>query len=109
MLVAFGGMFSERRGVINIGHEGTMVVGGFSALIVLNKLVELQASPFVIILLTILTAIIAGMIYSLLLAVACITFKADQTLVGTAMNLLSTSIALIVSKNLTGGSSTSIK
>lgn len=109
MLVAFGGMFSERSGVINIGLEGTMVVGGFSALIVLNKLVELQASSFVIVLLTILTAIIAGMIYSLLLAVACITFKADQTLVGTAMNLLSTSIALIVTKNLTGGSSTSIK
>lgn len=109
MLVAFGGMFSERSGVINIGLEGIMVVGGFTALLVLSGLNKIGAPNFVVIILTIITAIGAGMIYSLLLAVVCINFKADQTLVGTALNLLSTSLALILTKRLSGGVSTSIK
>ena len=109
MLVAFGGMFSERSGVINIGLEGIMVVGGFTALLVLSGLNKIGAPNFVVIILTIVTAIGAGMLYSLLLAVVCINFKADQTLVGTALNLLSTSLALILTKRLSGGVSTSIK
>lgn len=43
-----------------------------------------------VVLLTVLASILLGMIYSLLLAVAAVNFKADQTLVGTAMNLLGT-------------------
>ena len=109
MLVAFGGMFAERSGVINIGLEGTMVVGGFVSLIVLGALIKANIHPALIVILTIITAIVSGMLYSLLLAVACVTFKADQTLVGTAMNLLSTAVALIVTKQMTGGSSTSIQ
>lgn len=109
MLVAFGGMFSERSGVINIGLEGTMVVGGFIGLMVLGAMNKAGIHPALIVLVTVVVAVLAGMLYSLLLAVACITFKADQTLVGTAMNLLSTSLALIVTKKLTKGASTSIQ
>ncbi|MCI5745799.1 MAG: ABC transporter permease [Erysipelotrichaceae bacterium] len=108
MLVAFGGMFSERSGIINIGLEGIMVVGGFSALLVLSWLNKTSLPSFLVIIIAILTAILAGMVYSLLLAVVCINFKADQTLVGTAMNLLSTALALILTKRLSGGVSTSI-
>ena len=109
MLVAFGGMFSERSGVINIGLEGTMVVSGFIALLVLSAMHKNGANPALIVIVSIIVAIVVGMLYSLLLAVACVTFKADQTLVGTAMNLLSTALALIVTKQMTGGSSTSIQ
>ena len=109
MLVAFGGMFSERSGVINIGLEGTMVVSGFIALLALSAMYKANVHPALIVIITIIVAVIAGMLYSLLLAVACVTFKADQTLIGTAMNLLSVALALIVTKNLTGGSSTSIQ
>lgn len=108
MLVAFGGMFSERSGVINIGLEGIMVVGGFSALLVLSWLNKTSVPNFLVILISIVVAVAAGMLYSLLLAVVCINFKADQTLVGTALNLLSTSLALIITKRLSGGISTSI-
>lgn len=108
MLVAFGGMFSERSGVINIGLEGIMVVGGFSGLLVLKALNSTSIHPIFVVILTILTSIIVGMLYSGLLAVACIKFKADQTLVGTALNLLATSVALIFTKRLTGGASTTI-
>ena len=55
-------------------------------------------SPFVMVILVILAAIVFGVIYSSLLAVACINFKADQTLVGTAMNLLGTAGAMVIVK-----------
>lgn len=109
MLVAFGGMFAERSGVINIGLEGTMVVGGFVGLMVLSAMNKAGAHPALIVIVTIVVAVAAGILYSMLLAVACITFKADQTLVGTAMNLLSTALSLIVTKKLTKGASTSIQ
>ena len=61
-------------------------------------------------LITTIVAIVVGMLYSLLLAVACVTLKADQTLVGTAMNLLATALAIIVSKRMSDrGASTSIQ
>ena len=50
------------------------------------------------ILLVVLAAVLLGMVYSLLLAVAAINFKADQTLVGTAMNLLGTAAATVFVK-----------
>ncbi len=108
MFVALGGMFSERSGVINIGLEGIMVVGGFAGLLTLNALSEAGCPGIITVIVTILVAILAGMAYSLLLAVVCIQFGADQTLTGTALNLLATAISLIFTKRLSGGVSTSI-
>ena len=62
-----------------------------------------------IVILTILVAIIAGMIYSLLLAIVCIQFKADQTLVGTALNLIATAVTLTATKKMSGGAATTIR
>lgn len=107
--VALGGMFSERSGVINIGLEGIMVVGGFSGIVTLNALMKANCNPFFCVLLTILVAIIAGMAYSLLLAVVTINCKADQTLAGTALNLASTALALILTKKINNGISTSLQ
>ena len=56
------------------------------------------ASPFVLIICTVLMAIIAGVVYSSLLAVACINFKADQTIIGTALNLLGVAAATVIVK-----------
>ena len=106
--VALGGMFSERSGIINIGLEGIMVVGGFTGLLVLNGLLGAGVPSILIIIITILSSIIAGILYSLLLAVVAIEFKADQTLAGTALNLLATAVAIIFTKRLSGGASTSI-
>ena len=94
--VALGGMFSERSGIINIGLEGIMVVGGFTGLLVLNGLLGAGVPSVLIIIITILSSIIAGILYSLLLAVVAIEFKADQTLAGTALNLLATAVAYIL-------------
>lgn len=98
ILVALGGMFSERSGVINIGLEGIMVFGALGGAFVLFAL-PVGTNPFLIILLTILISALVGMLSSLLLAVAAINFKADQTLVGTAMNMLATAAATVIVKS----------
>ena len=97
LLVGLGDLFSERSGVINIGLEGIMVMGALGGALMM-KFLPAGTSAFVVVLLTVLASILLGMIYSLLLAVAAVNFKADQTLVGTAMNLLGTAAATVFVK-----------
>lgn len=97
ILVALGGCFSEHSGVINIGLEGIMVMGALGGALMM-KFLPGGTSPFLIIVLVVLASLALGMVYSLLLAVAAINFKADQTLVGTAMNLLGTAAATVFVK-----------
>ena len=97
LLVALGGCFSEHSGVINIGLEGIMVMGALGGALMM-KFLPAGTSAFLVVLLTVLASILLGLIYSLLLAVAAVNFKADQTLVGTAMNLLGTAAATVFVK-----------
>ena len=97
VLVALGGCFSEHSGVINIGLEGIMVMGALGGALMM-KFLPGGTSAFLMILLVVLAAVLMGTVYSLLLAVAAINFKADQTLVGTAMNLLGTAGATVFVK-----------
>ena len=97
MLVALGGMFSEHSGIINIALEGIMVIGGVAGVLTLTML-PASLSPFLVVLISILVAALAGVIYSLLLAFASINLKADQTIGGTALNLLATAIAVVIAK-----------
>ena len=95
LLVALGGCFSEHSGVINIGLEGIMVIGALGGALIMQVLSpELPAIFMVLIVMVI--SMLSGMIYSLLLAVAAINFSADQTLVGTAMNMLATAGATVI-------------
>ncbi len=95
VLVALGGCFSEHSGVINIGLEGIMVMGALGGALMMKYLPAGMAAP-VIIVLVILASALAGMLFSLLLGVAAVSFKADQTLVGTALNLLGPAIAVVL-------------
>lgn len=95
VLVALGGCFSEHSGVINIGLEGIMVIGALGGALMMKFLPSGTAAPAVI-LLVILASVVIGMIFSLLLGVAAIRFKADQTLVGTALNLLGPAVAVVL-------------
>ncbi len=97
LLVALGGCFSEHSGVINIGLEGIMVMGALGGALMMKFLPD-STPAFGMILLVVLASILLGVLYSLLLAVAAINFKADQTLVGTAMNLLGTAAATVFVK-----------
>lgn len=95
---ALGGMYSERSGVINLGLEGVMVIGALAGAFVLFGL-PAGTNSFLTISLSILASGAAGMIFSLLLAVAAINFKADQTLVGIAMNMLATAGSTVLVKS----------
>lgn len=97
LLVALGGCYSEHSGVINIGLEGIMVFGALGGALVMSSMPDGSAG-FIVVVLSILAAVFMGILYSLLLAVAAVNFKADQTLVGTAMNLLGTAAATVIVK-----------
>ncbi|MBO7670822.1 MAG: ABC transporter permease [Oscillospiraceae bacterium] len=98
ILVALGGCISEHSGVINLGLEGIMVIGALGGALVMRYCNT--SSAFVMVMLSILAAMLFGSVYSSLLGVACINFKADQTLVGTALNLLGTAAATVFVKAL---------
>ncbi|MBE6951012.1 MAG: ABC transporter permease [Ruminococcaceae bacterium] len=99
MLVALGGCFSEHSGVINIGLEGIMVIGALGGALMMRYLPDGTSAPVMIVMVC-LAAVLAGAVYSLLLAVAAINFNADQTIIGTAMNMLGTAAATVIVKAL---------
>jgi len=104
MLVALGGMFAERSGVINIALEGIMIIGELVGVIVAG-LFPLGSSPALIVLASTLAAAASGLIYSLMLAFASIHLKADQTIGGTALNMLATALAIVIAKRVNGSAS----
>lgn len=95
VLVALGGCFSEHGGVINIGLEGIMVIGALGGALMM-KYLPVGLPAIVVIVLVILASVLLGMLFSLFLGVAAIKFNADQTLIGTAMNLLGPAIAVVL-------------
>ena len=99
MLVALGGCFSEHSGIINIGLEGIMVIGALGGALMMRYLPAGTSAPVMVVMVC-LAAVLAGAFYSLLLAVAAINFNADQTIVGTAMNMLGTAAATVIVKAL---------
>ena len=104
LLVALGGCFAERSGVINIGLEGIMVIGALGGALVM-KFMPVSVGAPVMVLTTAVVSALFGMIFSLFLAVAAINFKADQTITGTAMNMLATAGATVAVKAMnTAGS-----
>lgn len=89
VFAAMGGTLSERSGVVNIGLEGMMTVGAATGVIVAYY----TGNPWY----GFLAAGVAGAAVGLLHAVACVSFRADQTISGIAINLLGSGIALFIS------------
>jgi ABC-type uncharacterized transport system permease subunit len=102
MLVALGGAFTEHSGVINIALEGTMTIGGLVGVLALVVL-PADASTFMIIFVSVLAAGLAGILYTSLLAFASVNLKADQTIGGTALNLLATALAVVIVRRFNSG------
>lgn len=97
LLVALGGCFAEHSGVINLGLEGIMVIGALGGALTMRYLPD-ETPAFLIVVLVILVSMLAGLLYSCLLAVSAINCKADQTIVGTALNILGTAAATVIVK-----------
>ena len=107
-LVALGGMFSERSGVINIALEGIMVIGGLMGVVMINIMNAAGVPVWLGIVITVLCSALAGLVYSSLLAFSAINLKADQTIGGTALNLLATALAMVIAKRINGSDSPKI-
>ncbi|MBO5556625.1 MAG: ABC transporter permease [Oscillospiraceae bacterium] len=97
LLVALGGCFSEHSGVINLGLEGIMVIGALGGALMMRYLPN-SLGAFPTILCVLLGAVVLAVAYSALLGVACINFKADQTIVGTALNMLGVAASTVLVK-----------
>lgn len=98
LLVALGGMFSERSGVINIALEGIMLVGAFIGALLIRSLQTSGMNPQLLLLVAMIIAGLGGIIYSMLLSYAAVNMKANQTITGTSMNMLIPAIILLFSK-----------
>lgn len=107
MIVALAGIFSERSGTINLALEGIMILGAFIGVLFIN--LSQSAGMFAdakaagdwgalqgLMLLAMLASAVAGAIFSLLLSFACINLRADQTIGGTALNLMAPALVLFL-------------
>ena len=107
MIVALAGVFAERSGIINLALEGIMIFGAFVGVLFVRSM---QAFPVFteavmqgkwltlqsLEVLAMLVAAILGAVFSLLLSFAAIKLKADQTIGGTALNLMAPALVLFL-------------
>ena len=105
MVVALAGIYSERSGVINLALEGLMIFGAFIGVLFVHLMQKMaifdaaKAAGDVLtlqgfMLLSMLVAAAVSAVFSLLLAFAAINLKADQTIGGTALNLMAPALVL---------------
>ena len=101
LIVALGGMFSERSGVVNIALEGIMTMGAFTSILFIN-LTGKNMSGQGQLLIAIVIAMSTGVVFSLFHAYAAINMKADQTISGTALNMFAPAFAIFVARIIQG-------
>ncbi|WP_455649364.1 ABC transporter permease [Enterocloster citroniae] len=101
MIVALGGMFSERSGVVNIALEGIMTMGAFTGILFLN-LTGGRMSGQAHLLLAILISTATGAAFAFFHAYASINMKANQTISGTALNMFAPAFAIFVARVIQG-------
>ncbi|MEG2014091.1 MAG: ABC transporter permease [Clostridia bacterium] len=97
LIVAIAGVFSERSGIINIALDGMMIFGAFVGSLVTYFFVTsnvLMGSKQLVFIIAMLCSAISGALFSLLLSFSSIKMKADQTIGGTALNLLAPALVL---------------
>ena len=101
MVVALGGMFSERSGVVNIALEGIMTMGAFTGILFLN-MTGGRMSGQTQLFLAILISAATGAAFAFFHAYAAINMKADQTISGTALNMFAPAFAIFVARVIQG-------
>ncbi|MDR1703396.1 MAG: ABC transporter permease [Clostridiales bacterium] len=97
LIVALGGMFSERSGVVNIALEGIMIIGAFSGTLFISFFQDIiKGQPLLI--LALLVSALSGVIIALAHAYASINMKADQVISGTAINMFAPAFAIYAAR-----------
>ena len=99
ILVALAGVFAERSGIINLALEGIMIIGAFVGawfVRMMQESVWQESAAQGLLILALLVTAAAGALFSLLLSFSAVKMKADQTIGGTALNLLAPAIVLFL-------------
>ncbi len=100
LIVALGGVFAERSGIINLALEGIMIFGAFIGVLFINIMQQneifLKEQAQLLLIVTMLVSAILGAVFSLLLSFAAINLKANQTISGTALNMLAPAAVLFL-------------
>lgn len=99
LVVALGGLFAERSGIVNIALEGIMIVGGFSGILFIHYFQGSMPGQTALIVGLLISAV-SGMLISLVHAYAAVNMKADQTISGTAINMFAPAFAIFVARML---------
>lgn len=113
MIVALAGVFAERSGIINLALEGIMIFGAFIGVLFVRSMQDLdvfvnaarQGSWLTLQGLEIMAMLVSaalGALFSLLLSFASINLKADQTIGGTALNLMAPAMVLFLIRIIDG-------
>ncbi len=104
LIVALGGMFSERSGVVNIALEGIMIIGAFGSTMFIHAVqnASIAINPHLLLILAMLVAALCGVIISLTHAYASINMKADQVISGTAINMFAPAFAIFIARMFLG-------
>ena len=100
LVTSLGGLYSERSGVVNIGLEGLMVVGGFASAAFTVYLTP-SLGPLAI-WLSLAAAMVFGALFSLLHAFASISLNANQVISGTAINMIAGAVTVFLARTITG-------
>ncbi|PWM68678.1 MAG: sugar ABC transporter permease [Eubacteriales Family XIII. Incertae Sedis bacterium] len=105
MIVALAGIFAERSGIINLALEGIMIFGAFCGVLFVRIMQEnnvfTQQQGQLLMVAAMAVAAALGALFSLLLAFSAINLKADQTIGGTALNMLAPAFVLFFINLLT--------
>lgn len=97
LIVALGGMFSERSGVVNIALDGIMIMGGFTGILFISLFQDkLPGQP--VLLAALLVSALTGMAVSLTHALASVNLRANQIISGTAINMFAPACAIFVAR-----------
>jgi len=97
LIVALGGMFSERSGVVNIALEGIMLMGAFVSILFISRAQEfLPGQPIFI--LAILLAALVGMTVAVFHAYASVNLQANQVISGIAINMFAPAFAIYTAR-----------
>ncbi|MCL2363312.1 MAG: ABC transporter permease [Defluviitaleaceae bacterium] len=97
IVVALGGLFSEKSGVVNIALEGKMILGAFTGTMFIHymqRVWEVQIHAALLLLLTLLIATLTGVVVSLAHAFASINLRANQVISGIAINMFAAAFAI---------------
>ena len=100
MIVALAGIYAERSGIINLALEGIMIMGAFIGTLVVYSFQKMglfhKDAGQALMLIALVLAAIGGALFSLLLSFAAINLKADQTIGGTALNMMAPALVLFL-------------